>query len=396
MNIGDKYIVDIIDVDNNGNGIAKVNNFVIFIQYALLNEKVEIEIISINKRFANGKIINIIESSKDRINVKCPYYYKCGGCNFLHTNYDNEINIKKSYVEKLFNRKVTVLDNKIISNYRNKVTLHVLEGKLGYFNDKTHTLCEIDHCDLLSHKINLKISDLSNYDLSNINEIMIRCISNEIMINIKGNNINKKLYDIECDSLYINDKFIKGKEYLIDEINDLKYSIYPNSFYQVNKEGMNNIYNKVYEYINESNNLIDLYCGTGTIGIWVNNKAKNIIGIEINESSIMNANINKELNNLSNIEFKLGDANIVKEYINDIDTIIVDPPRSGLSKRVTDILNNSLSKSIIYVSCNPNTLKRDIDLLSNYEIKDISICNMFPRTKHVESVVVLERIDKYK
>ena len=154
---------------------------------------------------------------------------------------------------------------------------------------------------------------------------------------------------------------------------------------------MTNIYNKAKEYAGSGNNLIDLYCGIGTIGLWLKDNFKNIIGIEINESSIKNANINKELNNCKNITFKLGDASIINKYINGIDTIVVDPPRAGLSKNVINTLNNSKSDKIVYISCNPKTLKRDIDKLNNYTLKDISACSMFPRTKHIECVCLLER-----
>ena len=141
---------------------------------------------------------------------------------------------------------------------------------------------------------------------------------------------------------------------------------------------MTNIYNKAKEYAGLGNNLIDLYCGTGTIGLWLKDNFKNITGIEINNSSIKNANINKELNNAKNINFKLGDASIINKYINNIDTILVDPPRAGLSKSVINTLNNSKSNKIVYISCNPKTLKRDIDKLDNYNIIEISACNMFP------------------
>jgi 23S rRNA (uracil1939-C5)-methyltransferase len=151
---------------------------------------------------------------------------------------------------------------------------------------------------------------------------------------------------------------------------------------------MTNIYNKAYEYITENKHLLDLYCGTGTIGIWLNNKFDSVTGVEINESSIKNANINKELNNLKNIKFICNDA---KNIEGKFDSIVVDPPRIGLSKDVINYLNNSNSKEIIYISCNPNTLKRDLDLLTNYVVKDISCADMFPRTKHIESLMVLER-----
>lgn len=392
MKINDIYEVIIDSVDINGNGVARINNIVTFIPNALENEKLKIKITEIEKHFAYAEILEIIKSSNLRNEVKCPYYNKCGGCNFLHTSYENEINVKLSNLERLFNRKINYISNEDINNYRNKVTLHVFGGKIGYFNNKTHDLCEIDNCLLLNPKINLKIHDLNNYDLNGIEEIMIRCINNKIMINIKGKNINKNIKSIECDSLYINDEFISGEEYLIDEINNLKFSIYPNSFYQVNKEVMTNIYNKAKEYAGLGNNLIDLYCGTGTIGLWLKDNFKKITGIEINDSSIKNANINKELNNAKNINFKLADASIINKYINNIDTILVDPPRAGLSKSVINTLNNSKSNKIVYISCNPKTLKRDIDKLDNYNIIEISACNMFPRTKHIECVCLLERI----
>ena len=391
MKINDIFEVTIDSVDINGNGVTRINNIVTFIPNALQNEKIKIKIIEVNERYSTGEIIEILDKNNKRCNITCPYYNLCGGCNFLHTSYEEEMNIKLNYLERLFNHKINHIENKSINNYRNKVTLHVLNGKIGYFNNKTHDLCEIDQCNLLDEKINLKISEIKNYNLTNIEEIMIRCINNKIMIHIKSNPINNDIQNIECDSLYINDKHIKGEKYLIDEINNLKYSIYPNSFYQVNKEGMTNIYNKALNYAGKGNNLIDLYCGTGTIGLWLKNNFNNILGIEINESSIKNANINKELNKANNINFKLGDASIINKYINNIDTILVDPPRAGLSKSVINTLNNSKSNKIVYISCNPKTLKRDIDKLTNYDLKDISACSMFPRTKHIECVCLLER-----
>lgn len=388
MNINDKYVVKIIDEDNIGNGIAKINDFVIFVKNALLNEKLEIIITNIKKNYALAKINKIILSSDKRIEIKCKYYDLCGGCNFLHTSYSNEKDIKVKYLEKLFNKKINYLEINNIYNYRNKVVLHVNNSKLGYYNDKTHSLCEIDCCELLNPKINLKIDEIKKYNLDYINEIMIRCINNEIMINIVSSKNDLDIKNIECDSLYINNNYIKGKKYLIDEINNLKFTIYPESFYQINKEGMNLIYNKALEYAGTSDNLLDLYCGTGTIGMWMHNNFKNITGIEINESSINNANINKKLNNIKNIKFICSDAKNVK---GNFDTIIVDPPRSGLSKDVITYLNNSNSNKIVYISCNPNTLKRDINLLENYYLKDISYTDMFSRTKHLECITLLEK-----
>ncbi len=388
MKLNEEYEVTIIDEDNIGNGIAKIDNFVIFIKNTLIGEILKIKLTKINKNYAIGEVLSFIKKSDKRINPICPYYNLCGGCNFLHTTYFNERDIKKRYLERLFNRKINYLKTKNELNYRNKIVLHVNNGILGLYNDKTHDICRIDSCYLIDSKINEFISYLKTIDLTNVKDIMIRCINDEIMININTLKDDKSFENINCDSLYINNKFIKGKEYLIDEINNYKFSVYPESFYQVNKEGMTNIYNKALEYIFNNKTLLDLYCGTGTIGIWLNNKFENITGVEINDKAIKNANINKELNNLNNIEFICSDAKNIK---GNFDTIVVDPPRIGLSKDVINYLNESNSKQIIYISCNPNTLKRDINLLTNYELKDISCCDMFPRTKHCESITVLER-----
>lgn len=388
MKQNDIYKIKVIDEDNNGNGITRIDNMVVFIKNALKDEELEIKIIEINKHYATAKIENIITKSKDRIEIICPFNDKCGGCSFLHTTYEKEKELKHKYLENLFNTNINYLETKNIYNYRNKVTLHVLNGILGMYNDKTHNICKINHCKLLSPKINEIIHDLKNYNLNNIKEIMIRDINNKTMINIQTIKEDKEILNINADSLYINDKYIKGDKTLIDNINNIKYSISPKSFYQINKEGMINIYDKAKEYISKGNKLLDLYCGTGTIGIYLKDNFNEIIGCEINESSIKDANENKKLNNLKNIEFILNDAKNIK---GNFDSIVVDPPRSGLSKNVIKFLDNSNASKIVYISCNPKTLKRDIDLLNNYELKEISCADMFPRTKHIECVCLLEK-----
>lgn len=387
MKINDVYEVLITNEDMEGNGISRIDNFVIFIFGALKGEKVKIKITEINKRYAKGKIIKILEKNNKRENILCPIYDKCGGCNFLHTSYDNERKIKLNEIEKIFNRKINYLNTTNSLNYRNKVTLHIKNNKIGFYDSKTHSICSFNTCYLLNPLINKTIDKIKLYDLSFINEIMIRSVNDEVMINILSDKAELEILNIDVDSLYLNDKFIKGKEYLIDNINGFKFSIYPCSFYQINNEGMTLIYNKAKEYIGGGKSLLDLYCGTGTIGIWMSDKFNKITGVEINKSSIENANINKKLNNINNIKFICSDAKTIREKF---DSIIVDPPRSGLSKDVIKYINNSNSKVLVYISCNYKTLKRDIELLDKYSLKDMSICDMFPRTKHVECVAVLK------
>lgn len=391
MKINDIYEVIIESVDDIGNGVTRINNIVVFVPYTLSNEKVKIKIVSISKRFAVGKVIEFITKSDKRCEVKCNCYNECGGCNFLHINFNDELSIKINYINKLFNTNInTVLTNNEY-NYRNKATFHIKDGKIGYYSEKTNNIIEINNCLLLDNRINDIYNYLKEHELSTISEVIIRVTTKDIMIVFKGEkyDINDIINHFNITSIYLNDKLIYGESYIIEEIDNIKYSIYPDSFFQVNKDNMKIMYDKAREYAGYGNNLLDLYCGTGTIGIYLKDNFKHIDGIEINKDSIKNANINKKLNNINNIKFISGDASIAKN--NNYDVIIVDPPRSGLSKKVINFLNKSNAKRIVYISCNPKTLRRDIDLLNNYKMVKLEIINMFNKTKHIESIMVLER-----
>ena len=391
MKINDIYEVIIESVDDIGNGVTRINNIVVFVPYTLNNEKVKIKIVSISKRFAVGKVIEFITKSDKRCEVKCNCYNECGGCNFLHINFNDELSIKINYINKLFNTNInTVLTNNEY-NYRNKATFHIKDGKIGYYSEKTNDIIEFNNCLLLDNRINDIYNYLKEHELSTISEVIIRVTTKDIMIVFKGEkyDINDIINHFNITSIYLNDKLIYGESYIIEEIDNIKYSIYPDSFFQVNKDNMKIMYNKAREYAGYGNNLLDLYCGTGTIGIYLKDNFKHIDGIEINKDSIKNANINKKLNNINNIKFISGDASIAKN--NNYDVIIVDPPRSGLSKKVINFLNKSNAKRIVYISCNPKTLKRDIDLLNNYKMIKLEIINMFNKTKHIECITLLEK-----
>ena len=177
MNIGDILTVKIVDVDNFGNGIAKVNDEVIFVKGALLDEEVEIKIEKASKRYLNASIVKIKNKSSKRVEVKCPYYKECGGCSFLHTTFENENNIKENYIKRLFKDiKVNSIKYEDEYNYRNKVTLHVKNNKIGFYKENSNDLVEIDKCILLDDLINKYISILKEYDLSKVKSIIIKAI----------------------------------------------------------------------------------------------------------------------------------------------------------------------------------------------------------------------------
>ncbi len=393
MKINDIYEVTINDEDDVGNGITRIDNFVVFVPYALKDEKIKVKIIKLNKRFATGKIEEIIIKSDRRECVKCKSFNECGGCSFLHLSFLEEKKKKISFINKLFNTNIKEILTNNEYNYRNKATFHVKDGKIGYYSENTNDLVEFDNCLLLDDRINKIYNTLKNMNLSDITEVVVRTSKKNIMVIFKGEkenfSIEELINKINIDSIYLNDKLIYGNAYIIEELSNVKYSIYPNAFFQVNTENMKIMYDKVKEYAGSGDKLLDLYCGTGTIGIYLKDNFREVTGIEVNKEAILNANINKNLNNLNDINFICGDANIAKN--NNYDVIVVDPPRSGLSKKVIDFLNKSNAKTIVYVSCNPKTLKRDLDLLSEYKMKKLECINMFNKTKHCEVITALDR-----
>ena len=393
MKINDIYEVIINDEDDIGNGITRIDNFVVFVPYALKDEKLKIKITKVNKRFATAKIEKIINKSDRRQCVKCKSFNECGGCSFLHLSFNEEKKKKIDFINKLFNTNVKEILTNNEYNYRNKATFHVKDGRIGYYSENTNDIVEFDNCLLLDERINEVYNTLKNIDLSNIFEVIVRTSKSSVMVIFKGDtndfDYNPLVNKVKIDSLYLNDKLLYGNAYIIEELGNIKYSIYPNAFFQVNTDNMKIMYDKVKEYAGNGNKLLDLYCGTGTIGIYLKENFEEVTGIEVNKEAILNANINKSLNNLSNINFICGDASIAKN--NNYDVIVVDPPRSGLSNKVISFLNKSDVKTIVYVSCNPKTLKRDLNLLNKYNVLKLECINMFNKTKHVECICKLEK-----
>lgn len=392
-------MIKIESLDHNGRGIAKLNNKVVFVSNALPDEIVEINILNEKSKYIEADVSRYITKSNKRIECICPYYKDCGGCDLLHMNYQDQLAFKKDKIVNIVSRYLdgNIKVNDIVGcdntfNYRNKVTFHV-NNNIGYFKDKTNDIVPIDNCFLASKQINDSIKYLNKLNLKNINEITCRSTSNELMIIIKSN----KEIDITpikdiASSIYINDKLVYGNECIYNTIGNYKYIISPDSFFQINNNTCKKLYDLIKDKTKDSKNVLDLYCGTGSIGLYISEN-KNILGIEINENAIKDANKNKKLNNVENINFICGDSGKNSTKLDfKPDTIIVDPPRSGLNDlTINNIINMNPSK-IIYVSCDPMTLVRDLKILSTkYTILDITPFDMFPQTKHVECVCVLER-----
>ena len=393
IKIGDIKEVNIISNTNLGDGVGRIENKPIYIKNAVSKDKLEVRITRVNKKYLQGEIVKIVKESEDRVKPLCPYFPKCGGCTFWNVNINKENEIKENYIKRLFpNVKVnTIISNNEI-NYRNKVTFHIHNGKLGYYQKNSNNLVLIDECLILNKEINKIKKYLETLDLTKVTEIMIRYSNNydELLINFKGqlkdyNNL-KKIKNIK--SIYINNDLVYGNPTIKEKINNLEFLIGPNSFFQINTNMIANLYNSIKNFITPSSSLLDLYCGTGTIGIYLNEYFEHILGIDIVKENIENAFLNKEINKIDNISFQHKDASSIENTY--FDVVIVDPPRAGLGEKTKEHLLNINSKIIIYVSCNPNTLKKDIEKLKEkYQLVEITPVNMFSKTEHIECVSLL-------
>ena len=392
----------ISSVNHQGYGVARINNKVVFVENAITDDVVDIEIVKEYKKYALGDVVNFVSMSKEHITSACPYYDKCGGCQISHITHKAQLDFKKEKMRNIFSRYLDMeISPKIISvneyNYRNKVVFHIKDGKLGFYEDGTNKLIKIDNCLLLDERINNLIPLFNNLDLTYVEKIMVRVTSKEVMVVFYGF-IDKidvlKKYVSSIILVNIKEKLLYGKSYIKEEVDGLKFIISYNSFFQVNTKAMVRLYDKVLKYANltKEDDVLDLFCGTGTIGIYLSMYCKSVLGVEIVEEAIKDANINKELNNIDNISFICGDVDrVINEKFNQ-NVLVVDPPRSGLNKNTKNVILNNGFDRIVYVSCDPMTLVRDLkDLSSKYEFKEITLVDMFPNTYHVESVCLLER-----
>ena len=395
-----EYVVNIEKLDHQGRGIAFTDGIITFIPNALVGEKVKIKITKNSKKIKEAEVIEIIEKSDDRVEPLCKYT-ECGGCDLMHMSYSDQLKYKENKVKEIIDRftHIDVNIKDIISselNYRNKATFQIREN-VGYYKKKTYEVINIDNCLIVDEKINELLNLVKKNNLENIYQVVIRVSSTESMIIFKVSgkyDIDINLFkDVDSLIIYEDKKYknIKGKGFIIENIGEYKYMISPDSFFQVNSKCVYNLYSKVKEYVKESNNLLDLYCGTGTIGIFLSDIAKSITGIEINEYAVKDALVNKELNGVKNINFICKDVALLEDSF-EADTIVIDPPRSGLDKKVIDFINKVNPKKIVYVSCDPVTLARDLNILSeSYNVFELTPVDMFPYTCHVESVCMLSK-----
>ena len=442
-----EYIVDIIDNGFEGEGIAKIDNFTIFIPETIKGEKVRVLIVKVLSSHGFGKVIEILEKSQARQDVDCNTYKRCGGCNLRHVKYEETLKMKQNAVQSLVNKtlknKLQIKETVGMENplhYRNKAQYPIGINKqgepvIGVFANRTHEVIPIDNCLIQNKKSEeiakfiiefIKEKNISIYDEKKgkglVRHIVtkvgiktgeIMCVivinghkipnENELVENLKTRypeikaivkNINMKNTNVILGQENIN---LYGNGYIEDILGEYKFKISPLSFYQVNPVQAEKLYNLGVSMaeITKNDVVFDLYCGIGTISLFMSKFAKKVYGIEIVEEAVKMAKENAQNNNVSNTEFFAGNVEIVlDDLINNkglkADVVMFDPPRKGLDKKSIDNILNIRPKKIVYISCNPATLIRDLaDFENEYDIKTIIPVDMFPFTSHVECVAVM-------
>ena len=434
----EEYIVDIIDYGSNGEGIAKINGYTIFVIGGVKGEKCKIHILKVLSSHAFAKVIEIIQKSANRVEPDCKTFPKCGGCDLRHITYAETLKIKQEKVQNLANKMLSenVEINETIGMespiyYRNKAIFPInKDGKVGIYAKRSHDIIPICECKIqtkLSQEIAKFVVDNWKYTIYDektqkglLRNIMIKegFNTHEVMCAIVINsnksveyNVEKlinKFPQIKTVVLNLNNKntnVVLGKEniilygdgYISDKLGEYTFKISPNSFYQVNPIQTEKLYNLAIKSanLNKEDILCDLYCGIGTIGIFASKYVKKVYGIEIVEDAIKDAKENAKLNNISNIDFIEGDVETAFDKLlkqNIIPTaVIVDPPRKGLDNKTVENLKKLKLQKLVYVSCNPATLMRDLAKLEEvYFIKEITPVDNFCYSSHVESIASLQ------
>ena len=445
-----EYILDLVSVGYEGEGIAKIDGYPIFIEGAILGEKVRVLIVKVKKNYAYGKLLEVIEASEDRIEPKCSIYKRCGGCTVQHMNYKKQLDYKFERVRDCIS-KIGGLNSDLVlypigmeapERYRNKVQLPVglVKGELnvGFYAPRSHNIIDLETC-LIQDKIADEVTSITKawmkkYSIKpagidgvfnndglirhvmvrkgfTTNEVMVVLVStkknvpyidefiNQIKDNIEGIksiilNINSENTNVilgqECITLW-------GDNTITDYIENFKFNISPLSFFQVNPTQTEKLYSKALEYAELTGEevVFDAYCGTGTITLFLSQKAKKVYGVEIIEPAIVNARENARINNVENAEFFVGKS---EEVIPDLidkgvipEIIVVDPPRKGCDIKLLDAIGEAKPERVVYVSCDPSTLARDLKILEEkgYETIKVQPVDMFPHTSHIECVALM-------
>lgn len=446
----DLVTLEITDLGSSGEGIGKVDGFTLFVKDALIGDVIQAKIIKLKKNYGYGRLMEIVTPSPARVEARCLKARACGGCQIQPLDYEKQLEYKENKVGGLLERVGKIRDyvmEPIIGmeepwHYRNKAQFPVgkdKDGKIitGFYAGRTHSIVPLDKC-FIQHPLNEQIMSIvqrwmEEFNISSYDEVshkgLVRHIftrigkyTEEVMVClvINGKKIPKEAELIErlkqipgIKSICLNvnrenTNVILGKDiqclwgqpYITDKIGEISYRISPLSFFQVNPIQTQKLYATALEYagLTGKETVWDLYCGIGTISLFLAQAAKKVYGVEIVPEAIRDAQENARLNHIENAEFFVGKAEEVlpEQYEKNgvyADVIVVDPPRKGCDEKLLACMVQMAPETIVYVSCDPATLARDLNYLSNhgYKVKKVRCTDMFPHSVHVETVVLLSR-----
>lgn len=438
------------DLTHEGNGVGKVDGYPIFIPLALPGEIADVKVVKVNKKFSFGKLLKVHEPSPARVTPPCNVYYKCGGCQLQHMSYEMQCEMKRNQVKNVMQKIAHLPDVPVhpvlgMENpwrYRNKIQIPVGEkdGGLitGFYQQRSHHIIEDmdtciiqdelgDHIVAAVRKIGTELG-IRAYDEAThrgeLRHIIVRTAytTNEAMLVLVTRTekltkqtqliekVTKQFPEIHSIIHNVNSqrtnvilgkesRTIYGEDYIYDKIGDLSFGISAHSFYQVNPIQTKVLYEKALEYANVGKDdiVIDAYCGIGTISLFLAQQAKKVYGVEIVAQAIDDAKANARKNNMDNVEFVVGEAESVMPWWTKQglcpDVIVVDPPRKGCDASLLEAMIDMNPKRIVYVSCNPSTLARDLRILEDggYHTQEVQPVDMFGQTSHVECVSLLQR-----
>lgn len=442
------YEVKIQSLGSSAEGVGRIDNFTVFVNGALPDETVKVKIIEIKKSYAVGKLLEVLEKSSDRVEPLCPIYEKCGGCQLQHMSYEGQLEVKrqqvKDAIERIGHQKnlpvLPTLGAENPWNYRNKVAFPVGREKgktvVGCFSQGTHKIIDASDC-LIQDKLNNEAINAVRevidklrilvYDEDRhtgvIRHVVARTGKNgQLMVvlvtakkdlkdeKIIVNMLRKKLPQMvslqQNVQTYKNNvilgretKVLWGKPTIKAQLGKLSFNVSARSFFQVNTKQAEVLYDTAMEYaqLTGKETVIDAYCGTGTISLYLAQRAYKVYGVEIVSPAIADAKKNARENNLRNAEFIVGDCTEVMPRLYKMgvrpDVIVVDPPRAGCTPVVLETFSNMKPQRIVYVSCNPATLARDIEILDGlgYKAEKVQPVDMFGHSSHVESVALITR-----
>lgn len=410
------YQGKVLGLDFFGNGILRLDGKCCFVKNALPAEQIAYELTEEKKKYAKGHSTEIYYPSYHRVAPACVCYGVCGGCDFQHTDYTLEATAKESHVLRTLKqigglgdfRFLPLQKPKKVYGYRNNVTFHMKNGKTCFYRESTHDHIEVSSCEILEPKLNRAVNLINEMNLKDASSVILRCDNTGHLIAvIFGTRIKDFSSFVGEEKLFtgivtVNEQGTKvfGNEYLLFDFDGVHFKVSYRSFFQIHTDAALEMLSYCTLLLSggEHKNILDLYCGVGSIGQYIASSSSNLYGIEVVKDAVTLAKENAERNSL-NAKYIVGKTedrlkNLLKK-IPHCDTVILDPPRQGLQKSAAPILADYGAETILYISCDPASLSRDLKILSEkYNVISAKPFDLFPRTSHVETVCLMSKKEK--